>query len=405
MVLEFLLAAFKLDDADESEDNNDNWALRMIEGLTNSKTFQKTLQEVLNTSHQKRMHQGTIMGTIFLAHYAKYLVCKQCVGIATKGFGSGAMSNSSSNLLGNSSIGSPTTPSGSIRNRLGAGLTNVFRIGNRNKNSDQSPPSSPSTVVSSPTTVTRQGSNLGEDFDNVRARYEVTSTELNNMLDFICQDGRNRNSYKPRMHLLEAYRHLVKCPSVYALITHDAAYFSRILELCADGVDMEFNRNAWRLFYQLIKFHSTTISHLITFNLMSSFLELIGSGKYSAVTTNSLHYFSKIFNLPNPPADDYVPSKKKIGFNVPSDQTRQEYPKNISKLVTHVTDKNHYVVFHLAFTNLSADYKGWPFQSLVSFYNTLNTSFLCQPMVNKFKRQSKEFKEGLEWVEAKLQGK
>jgi hypothetical protein len=332
---------------------------QMILGLLREEAFHAVLQEVLATSRERRMHQGTIQGTMFLAKFAKYMICN--------------------NLI----IGEDEKRStGNTMNFLGGFL----RRKNKNKNT----------------------TDVDED---KTPKLVITPSDINQILEFVCNENtRNRRAYRPRMFMLETLRHLLKCPSVFELVNVDKNLFERIRDICEDGMDMQFNRNAWRLFYQLIKFHPTTMELLIKFNLIPQFLELIGSkiGKSSAVTTNSIHYFNKIFQLPENtnavPTDEDEDERSektvnptKAGYNVPSQAAKEKYVQSVKLLTDYIVTKQLYNLFHLVYTKLITNYQGWPFQAMAELYHTLDTHSSTANLAKVFKKQ-KEYATGLQQI-------
>lgn len=124
----------------------------------------------------------------------------------------------------------------------------------------------------------------------------ITDTIIESMIDFITNPGNNnRRFYRPKTYMLECLRHLLKCHEVFnKLIKLNRAFVQKLIDICKDGTEMEFNRNAWRLFYQLFKFHPNVVEKIIKNGQMTAFLEMIGSGQSSVVMKNSIHYFNKV---------------------------------------------------------------------------------------------------------------
>jgi hypothetical protein len=124
----------------------------------------------------------------------------------------------------------------------------------------------------------------------------ITDTIIESMIDFITNPGNNnRRFYRPKTYMLECLRHLLKCPEVFnKLIRLNKAFVQKLIDICKDGTEMEFNRNAWRLFYQLFKFHPNVVEKIIKNGQMTAFLEMIGNGTSSVVMKNSIHYFNKV---------------------------------------------------------------------------------------------------------------
>lgn len=63
------------------------------------------------------------------------------------------------------------------------------------------------------------------------------------------------------------------------------------------------------------------------------------------------------------------------------------YEKTVNALSQFIISKHLFVIIHMAYKRLSMYYNGWPFQSLVRFYETLNTHSACTKLVTAFKKQ------------------
>lgn len=425
LILEFLIEALNVRDITTVH------ILGMIKGLIESKAFNKTLMEVLKTCHQKRMHQGTIMGAVFLAKFAKLLTCHRMIG-------------TSASTPAPQKKSAWTIASGILRTKATKTKSNVANDMPVSDNPlDMGDPEGDSIDVDV---------SFGMD-ERIAARLEISYDQVIQILDLVCSETNltnKRRAYRPRMYMLECLRHLLKCPDVWEHLKKDhTIVFNRVLDICKDGTDMEFNRNAWRLFYQLIKFHAGMLEFLIKNGRIINFLELIGSGASSVVITNSLHYFNKILNLPldtnwlqqqiqsyasnhnvplqaaqnqfnpytimnnpmfNPTkrnnsdyaklqygkkADDEseeAEQKKrqrlqtKRGFNVPSEDVQKQYDKSVKALSEFVATKQLFFIFHNAYKKLNENYAGWPFQSLVSLYDTLNNHTSCAKLVQTYRK-------------------
>jgi len=368
-VFKGLSDALTIKDYDNEDGKNpeNHESYQMILGLIKDEGFHAVLSEVIATSRERRMHQGTIMGAMFLAKFAKFVVCNSMIT------GKDANKKSSS------------------------GGKQILSMFGRNKKKDNS---------------AEANSN-----EYTGPKLEITIADISQMMDFVCSENtKNRRAYRPRMFMLEALRHLMKCPSVFEMVTVDKSFLTRIYEICEDGMDMDFNRNAWRFLYQIIKFHPNTIETIIKCNCMANFLELIGMkiGRSSTVTTNSIHYFNKIFNLPENTLVDHTAeaedmdnekrvSVTKRGFNVPSSSVVEKYANSVKALSDQIIQRQLYNNFHLVYTKLIINYQGWPFQSMVELYRTLNTHSSCAKIAQIFKKQP-EYKNGLDKVADMIRG-
>ena len=340
MVLEFLNESLTV--RKEEFGSQQDAYYHMIVGLIESRVFTLVLDEVLATVTQKRVHQGTVMGSLFIAKFAKFLVCNQLV----------PQDKTSDNN---------PTKWGALKTAFSLKRKEVVEV--------------------------KQALYSG-------SKVEINSAILLSMWDFIGKPDRLRKTYRPRCAMLIAFRHLIKVPEIFNMMPRDAFtnFYTKLLELCKDDVDMEFNRNAWRLFYQLIKFHGEDVMKDIVNHNMSSFLNLITVQK-SIIATNALHYFNKIFNLPiertisNKLSSFATPDLRcEKGYNVPQ-KTNAQYIKTVDMLINFIINKNMVeAIFSNAYNLWSKDFKGWPFQSLATLFFTINTHSACTKLQQAFQK-------------------
>ena len=231
-----------------------------------------------------------------------------------------------------------------------------------------------------------------------------------------------------RIALLDSFRYLVKVPSLFKMAIKIKDFFPRLLKLCEDANNIQFNRNAWRLFYQLIKFHSGVIESLKQSGYLLSFLSLI-SGTTEKIqtkknqkkdqivedsetkmtsnilTTNSLHYFSKTFRLTKPKeikeedSDDEEEGKRrsvetKIGHNLPPKEVTNGYDKSIQLLSSYVASQSQ--ILKIIDDAYRSGFNGWPFQALTQLYLAFQQQPSCSKITQAM-RKNQEFKEGLDF--------
>lgn len=68
-----------------------------------------------------------------------------------------------------------------------------------------------------------------------------------------------------------------------------------MLILCRDGANPAANQQAWKMVYQLVKFHAGVIPYLeANHKLLNQLLETISISAPLCVIRNSLHYISLV---------------------------------------------------------------------------------------------------------------
>jgi hypothetical protein len=219
---------------------------------------------------------------------------------------------------------------------------------------------------------------------------ELIQAELSQMFAFVrdTENYKNKKIYRARTKMLETLRHLIKCPAVQAALIQEDKFFQQLVVMCQDHHDMDFNRNAWKMFYQMVKLYPKTVETLISSNLLHAFLDQIGGSESSITTTNALRYFNKIFELVNLDVNEV---------------TKKQYADTVKRLCDHIVSKELFGVFHLAYNKLITEYNGWPFQNLAKLYHTLNTNKSCEKLVIAMRKKDQSFRDGLDTM-AKMLG-
>lgn len=443
--------------------------MQLVNGLLDMRVFLKLLNEITTANHQKRMHQGTAMAAMFLAKFAKFLACndllKAHIARTGRSMPSVSWKNMRNVLKKNATSKKKSGGGGNTGSRYSATSSSAPPSSSQlsQLSSSDSPVMSPisspmsASVFEQSTSFPRTSSSFSLEGSS---KLEITSEYVMQILDFVSSDNtKQRKSYKPRIYMLECLRHLLKNQDIFENLVckrndtvAQTQFYSRLLELCKDGSDMLFNRNAWCLFYQLIKFHSGVIEQLVKLNMLGSFLELIDSStlapgqtsssatnlhavaaqqssqlnttaggssqlQVSVVTTNAFYYLDKIFNLPentNPKENwltiggvrdkyDAFNSRDsdmkeehltRIGCNKPAEDVVKQYEKTVSRLSDFIVQKQIYAHWYTAYLRLKEGYSGWPFHCMVKFFATLHNHSSCTRLLTTFKR-NREHREAL----------
>ena len=68
---------------------------------------------------------------------------------------------------------------------------------------------------------------------------------------------------------------------------------SRLLIFCRDCFHMEFNKEAWLLFYQVLENHPGSFE-ILKSTVLNQFLECVGPASVPVVMQNGLHCLAKV---------------------------------------------------------------------------------------------------------------
>jgi hypothetical protein len=247
------------------------------------------------------------------------------------------------------------------------------------------------------------------------------------ILDFLYEDETvSAKVYKSKVAMLKCLIHLMKLNDFANCVWEIYPNFwEKLLKYCMVVENVEFNRVSWKLFYKLFKFHGQRVlDTLIKKDLLTTFIKQIGESIDPTVTKNSIHYFSKIFNLPvnkneislqedqsddegeenNQGEDENRKKTSKIGGNVPSQDILKSHDKCIQNLISYIIQNKLFFSFQLAYESLSQSCAGISFQALVGLYDTIANHSSLTKLDQQFKKE-KKLKEGIEKISEMVKGK
>lgn len=70
--------------------------------------------------------------------------------------------------------------------------------------------------------------------------------------------------------------------------------FVRLVQFCRETKHPELNRNAWKTFYELIRYHPGFMEDLTKSQKLGQFLDVVVTGSGHMVIANGLHYISRV---------------------------------------------------------------------------------------------------------------
>lgn len=66
---------------------------------------------------------------------------------------------------------------------------------------------------------------------------------------------------------------------------------------CRENKNMEANKNAWKAFFEIIRYHPGIVDDLVKSQKLGQFLDIVTTGGGHIVIVNSLRYISKVVNI------------------------------------------------------------------------------------------------------------
>ncbi|KAJ3435239.1 sca1 complex scaffold protein scaa [Anaeramoeba flamelloides] len=196
-----------------------------------------------------------------------------------------------------------------------------------------------------------------------------------------------------RRNLLCALSYLMRERTIYLTIYSSSSFFQNLRQFCLENTDLKFSKVAWKLFYQVILYHSETCAYLIKTNIFKSFIEIIivSSGNNLIYP---LHYMNKIFRMAE------IEEKRSL---VPNSNFKRYYESNPmqsytkdSKLITNwFTSTLQYTRFCRIHRSLKNNYSA-NYIKLTSIFYTFIKNKNCSKIRNELKN-SQEYSDVFNW--------
>jgi len=180
----------------------------------------------------------------------------------------------------------------------------------------------------------------------------------------------------------------------------ETEFYSKMILFCRDGNNLEFNRDAWSLFHQMIYCHQGVLEHLIKANMLAPFLELVGTSYNNIIVSNGLHFITKVFLMwateqrvqqEGKTPTRAMPGEKDLGM--------KSFEKDTKILNKFFVDRRLFIKVHMIYKKLIPTYAGAPFLELANFYNQLVTSPCFHKLYKDTSKQA-EYKIGIQRIQA-----
>lgn len=167
-------------------------------------------------------------------------------------------------------------------------------------------------------------------------------------------------------------RLLIKHPGVWEFLKKEGIFFSSILSFCRDGKDKEFNREAWRTFYQIIFYHHGVLEYLLKQNTLGHFVELVGTSSAHAIMINGLHYIGKLFSMPVNQQRRLSEGKYEARQEIVKESFKT-FEKDTKKLNSFFVEKSLFIKIHMIYKKIGSMQQGLTFLELAKFYHALSS--------------------------------
>jgi hypothetical protein len=195
-----------------------------------------------------------------------------------------------------------------------------------------------------------------------------------------------------RAHLLGAVRILLRTKGIFDAVKIDTTLYQRVLTFCKDGRHLIFNKNAWKLFYEMIEYHANVLDYLDRVKLLQQFTDILGTTVHgNIVMIHSLHYLAKLFGLLSKEQ-----ARTQKGKPMRRDDNRS-VEKDVKTFLTIFKDRHLFIKLHMIYKRFAQSYPGAAFLELAKLYYMLSTLPECQRLLREIQK-SDDYKAGIQRI-------
>lgn len=192
----------------------------------------------------------------------------------------------------------------------------------------------------------------------------VTQENIDTLVGYVNALSKKNDmaTYPVSAPVLSAVRILLRHQLVYTEYKGKEKLIQSILGFCKDGKDSDFNRQAWKMFYEIIEYHAGAIEFMDSVGVLSQFTELLGTTvNGTTVTIHSIKYFRKVLELG---------SSEQGGRNSARREDKKSIEKDIKFFTNFFKEKHLFVQFHITYKN-QASMCGAVFYEVAQVYQKL----------------------------------
>ena len=203
---------------------------------------------------------------------------------------------------------------------------------------------------------------MGDFFDCV----ENKSVDLNTSLGI-------------KLNMMKCARYALKTATFFELFRQSNIFDYRILQIMSDGSNPSVNKEAWRLFYQLISYHNGFTQEMVKKGFIKTVLNLFNEKTDPTVVFNGTYYIRKLIENPDRKKENSVRPKR----------------KDIKSFISYFKKNDCFDGFHRIYLSAKkSNFNTNLFPAIAHLFKVICTSFLANSLKkNLFK--NKDYNEAL----------
>lgn len=178
--------------------------------------------------------------------------------------------------------------------------------------------------------------------------------------------------------LLSSLRYILKTHSIFDSMKRNESLYMSISKFCRSQHDQTC-KEAWKSFYQIIKYHPGIVDLLIKKRLITYYFDHLSVSSGYLAMKYSIHYLTKVFLLPPSDSKRNLSTKKKNA--------------DVKSIISYFIQIHLFIKIHIMYKKL-IDEKGAAFTELVNLYVALDSSPNCKKLFKEVSK-SDDFRDGI----------
>eukprot|EP01091_Cochliopodium_minus_P014898 TRINITY_DN5162_c0_g1_i1.p1 TRINITY_DN5162_c0_g1~~TRINITY_DN5162_c0_g1_i1.p1 ORF type:complete len:820 (+),score=190.98 TRINITY_DN5162_c0_g1_i1:120-2579(+) len=168
-----------------------------------------------------------------------------------------------------------------------------------------------------------------------------------------------------KLNMMKCARFALKTSTFFELFRQSNIFDFRIIQILSDPSIPSVNKECWRLFYQLISYHSGFTTELVKKGFVKNVLNIINEKTDPTIIFNGLYYIIKLMENPERKNNDSIRPKRKDVKTFVSFFKKNDFFENFYKIFLFIKQSNF-------ITNL--------FPVIARFFKVICTSYLTQSL-------------------------
>lgn len=232
-----------------------------------------------------------------------------------------------------------------------------------------------------------------------RKEIQVSESDIDDLLQVITHLTSIPGSHSAncRAFLTGSLRYLFRTKVLFEYQKNDSAFYFKLLSLCRDP-HKAVSKESWKLFYNILTYHSGVIDILEKHKLLIQFFDILGlNSPGNVVIINTLHCIAKVFGMFSKEQRRYLTT----GRTKREDLKAVE--KDVKQFISFFKHRHLFIKPHMIYKRFSESQPGAAYLELANLYHVIETLPECKKLLADIQKFP-DYKLGMEKVTTMFAG-